>query len=122
VIRVLPFSGLLFTVGIFALLGFLPFASFLAEMFILSGIVQAGNLMAFALMCSMLTIIFVATGRTVFPMLWGATTFERPHITESLLTTLPKLGFVSILIMLGTYQPEPISHLLTAVADSIGGQ
>lgn len=121
VIRVLPFSGLLFTVGIFALLGFPPFASFLAEMFILSGIIQAGNLMAFTLMCCMLTIIFVATGRTVFPMLWGASTLERPLITESLLTTLPKLGFVSILIMLGTYQPESISHLLIAVAESIGG-
>lgn len=122
VIRVLPFSGLLFTVGIFALLGFPPFASFLAEMFILSGIVQAGNLMAFTLMCSMLTIIFVATGRTVFPMLWGPAALERPLIKESLLTTLPKLGFVGILIMLGTYQPERISHLLITVAESIGGR
>jgi hydrogenase-4 component F len=122
VIRVLPFSGLLFTVGIFALLGFPPFASFLAEMYILSGIVQVGNLMAFTLMCSMLTIIFVATGRTVFPMLWGASTIERPRVAESLLTTIPKLGFVSILIMLGTYQPERISHLLIAVAESIGGR
>jgi len=122
VIRVLPFSGLLFTVGIFALLGFPPFASFLAEMYILSGIVQVGNLMAFTLMCSMLTIIFVATGRTVFPMLWGASTVERPRFTESLLTTIPKLGFVGILIMLGTYQPERISHLLIAVAESIGGR
>jgi hydrogenase-4 component F len=122
VIRVLPFSGLLFTVGIFALLGFPPFASFLAEMYILSGIVQAGNLMAFTLMCSMLTIIFVATGRTVFPMLWGASTTPRPRVAESLLTTLPKLGFVGILIMLGTYQPERISHLLIAVAESIGGR
>ena len=50
VIRVLPFSGALFAVGIFALLGFPPFGSFMAEMLILSGIVQAGNLMAFTLM------------------------------------------------------------------------
>lgn len=62
VIRVLPFSGLLFSVGIFALLGFPPFGSFMAEMLILSGVVQAGNLIAFTLMCAMLTVIFVATG------------------------------------------------------------
>jgi hypothetical protein len=43
----------------------------MAEMLILSGIVQAGNLIAFTLMCTMLTIIFVATGRSIFPMLWG---------------------------------------------------
>ncbi len=121
VIRVMPFSGLLFAVGIFALLGFPPFASFLAEMMILSGIVQAGNLMAFTLMCVMLTIIFVATGRTVFPMLWGASKREGPPVHESWIAALPKLGFVFILIMLGTYAPKPITQLLIAVAQSIGG-
>ena len=121
VIRVMPFTGLLFTVGIFALLGFPPFASFLAEMLILSGIVQAGNLMAFTVMCGMLTIIFVSTGRAVFPMLWDAPTRTGPPVVESLVTIIPKLGFVSILVMLGTYAPEPISQLLRAVAVSIGG-
>ncbi|MDF1480699.1 complex I subunit 5 family protein [Extensimonas sp. H3M7-6] len=121
VIRILPFSGSLFTVGIFALLGFPPFAGFLAEMLTLSGIVQAGNLMAFTLMCVMLTVIFVATGRTVFPMLWGAPEREVPTAHEPRLTTMPKLGFVAILIMLGTYTPEPFTRLLRAVAQSIGG-
>jgi len=121
VIRIMPFSGLLFTVGIFALLGFPPFASFLAEMLILSGIVQAGNLMAFTLMCVMLTVIFVATGRTVFPMLWGAPKREAPPSQETWLTTVPKLGFVGILIMLGTYTPDAITRLLREVAQSIGG-
>lgn len=121
VIHVMPFSGLLFTVGIFALLGFPPFAGFLAEMLILSGIVQAGNLMAFTVMCGMLTIIFVATGRAVFPMLWDASKRVGPPVVESLVTTLPKLGFVAILIMLGTYTPEPVAQLLRAVAYSIAG-
>jgi len=121
VIRVLPFAGLLFAVGIFALLGFPPFASFLAEVLILSGIVQAGNLMAFALMCVMLTVIFVATGRTVFPMLWGTSRRVGPPVHESWVTALPKLGFVAILVMLGTYTPEPITRVLRAVAVSIGG-
>ena len=121
VIHVMPFSGLLFTVGIFALLGFPPFASFMAEMLILSGIVQAGNLMAFTVMCGMLTIIFVATGRSVFPMLWDESKRQGPAVVESLATTLPKLGFVAILIMLGAYTPEPVAALLRAVAQSIAG-
>ena len=73
VVRVLPFSGTLFAMGTFALLGFPPFGSFMAEMLILSGIVQAGNLIAFTLMCTMLTIIFVATGRSIFPHALGPT-------------------------------------------------
>ena len=122
VIRVLPFSGLLFAVGTFALLGFPPFGSFLAEMLILSGIVQAGNLIAFALMCTMLTIIFVATGRSIFPMLWGPSERPGPAIVETWVTALPKLGFVTALVLLGVYTPAPISALLVAVAQSIGGQ
>jgi hydrogenase-4 component F len=138
VIRVLPFSGLLFAVGTFALLGFPPFGSFMAEMLILSGIVQAGNLIAFALMCTMLTIIFVATGRSIFPMLWGASpanaglrpldlaplgpkTPRRLALVETWVTALPKLGFVTALVLLGVYTPAPISALLLAVAQSIGG-
>ena len=121
VIRVMPFTGLLFTGGIFALLGFPPFASFLAEMLILSGIVQAGNLMAFTVMCVMLTIIFVSTGQAVFPMLWDESKRSGPAVVESLRTTLPKLGFVAILIMLGTYTPDSITRLLRAVAQSIAG-
>jgi hydrogenase-4 component F len=121
VIRTLPVAGLLFTLGIFALLGFPPFASFLAEMLILSGIVQAGNLLAFTLMCVMLTVIFVATGRTVFPMLWGAPKVAVQAPREPWVTLLPKLGFVGVLVMLGTYTPDPLTELLRAVAVSIGG-
>lgn len=122
VIRVLPFSGLLFAVGIFALLGFPPFGSFMAEMLILSGIVQVGNLIAFTLMCAMLTIIFVATGRSIFPMIWGPSEREARAGTETLVTAVPKLGFVAALILLGVYTPAPISALLQQVAQSIGGR
>ena len=121
VIRVLPFSGLLFSVGIFALLGFPPFGSFMAEMLILSGVVQAGNLIAFTLMCAMLTVIFVATGRSIFPMIWGPSEREGRAGTETLVTAVPKLGFVAALILLGVYTPAPISALLQQVAQSIGG-
>jgi hydrogenase-4 component F len=122
VIRVLPFSGLLFAVGTFALLGFPPFGSFMAEMLILSGIVQSGNLIAFTLMCTMLTIIFVATGRSIFPMIWGPSDRQGPPINETWVTALPKLGFVLVLILLGVYTPAAISQLLLQVAQSIGGQ
>ncbi len=122
VIRILPFSGLLFAVGIFALLGFPPFGSFMAEMLILSGIVQVGNLMAFIFMCTMLTVIFVATGRSIFPMIWGPSEREGSAETERLVTAAPKVGFVVVLVLLGVYTPAPFSALLVQVAESIGGR
>ena len=121
VIRVLPFSGALFAVGIFALLGFPPFGGFMAEMLILSGIVQNGNLIAFTLMCTMLTIIFVATGRSIFPMIWGPSDHAARQVEASWVTAVPKFGFVLALVLLGVYTPAPISALLLQVAQSIGG-
>ena len=120
VIKRMPFAGLLFTVGTFALLGFPPFGSFMAEMLILSGIVQSGHLWVFTILCTMLTIIFVATGRALFPMLWGAPTDDR-RPRESILSTIPKIVFVIILIALGVYTPDPTVKLLRLVAASIGG-
>jgi hydrogenase-4 component F len=120
VIKRMPFAGLLFTVGTFALLGFPPFGSFMAEMLILSGIAQGGHLWVFTILCTMLTIIFVATGRALFPMLWGPTTnAPRPH--ESALAATPKVAFVLALVSLGIYVPEPVARLLRTVAASIGG-
>jgi hydrogenase-4 component F len=120
VIKRMPYSGLLFTVGIFALLGFPPFGSFMAEMLILSGIVQGGHLLVFTVLCTMLTIIFVATGRAIFPMLWGPSKqHQRPQ--ESLISAFPKLSFVAALVSLGVYTPLPATRLLQRVAESIGG-
>lgn len=121
-IRVLPFSGGLFTVGVFALLGFPPFGGFMAEMLILSGTVQAGNLIAFTIMCATLTVIFVATGRSIFPMIWGQPEAHVAAVKENWMTALPKLGFVIALVLLGIYTPAPVSRLLVLVAQSIGGQ
>ena len=107
--------------GVFALLGFPPFGGFMAEMLILSGIVQAGNLIAFTVMCTMLTVIFVATGRSIFPMIWGRAEAHVAPVKENWMTAVPKLGFVIALVLLGIYTPAPASQLLVLVAQSIGG-
>jgi len=54
-------------------------------------------------------------------MLWGPSRRSGPPVHESWIAALPKLGFVGILIMLGTYTPDAITRLLRAVAISIGG-
>jgi hydrogenase-4 component F len=121
VIKRFPYSGLFFMVGTFALLGFPPFGSFMAELLILSGMVQTGHFLVFTLLCVALTVVFVATGRSIFPMLWGDPgTDRRPR--ESLLTATPKLAFVAALVSLGIYTPEPATKMMQLVAASLGGR
>lgn len=119
----LPFSGVFLMVGTFALLGFPPFGSFLGELIILSGVIQRGQIVVFVLFCTLIAMTFVATGRTVFPMIWGAPkkALSRKR-GQSVLSATPKLVFMIALVAMGIYMPSTMNELFRAVAASIGGR
>jgi len=121
-IKDLPYSGLFLMVGTFALLGFPPFGSFLGELLILSGLIRAGYVLVFVAFCALLTITFVAMGRSVFPMIWGQPKSQVSWPRQSLAGALPKLVFLAALISMGIYMPPPVNALFRAVAASLGGQ
>lgn len=118
-IKDLPASGLFLTVGTFALLGFPPFGSFLGELLILSELMRARYVLVFCAFCALLTVTFVATGRSIFPMIWGES--RRPAAPERLLMAPVKLMFVAALVTMGVFLPRPVSALFVAVATSLGG-
>ena len=119
-IKDLPVSGLFLTVGTFALLGFPPFGSFLGELLILSELMRGRYILVFVAFCTLLTVTFVATGRSIFPMIWGAS--KRPGAAQGLFTAPIKLVFVVALVTMGVYLPRPVSALFVDVAASLGGR
>ncbi len=119
-IKDLPYSGLFLMVGTFALLGFPPFGSFLGELIILSGLVRADQILVFVIFCSLISLSFVATGRTVFPMIWGVPKKRVHWPRQSFLSATPKLAFLVVLVAMGIYMPAPVNALFRAVAASIG--
>ena len=118
-IKDLPASGLFLTVGTFALLGFPPFGSFLGELLILSELMRARYLLVFVAFCTLLTVTFVATGRSIFPMIWGAS--KHPGPGQGPFAAPVKLVFVAALVTMGVFLPRPVSALFVAVAASLGG-
>ena len=120
-IKDLPYSGLFLMIGTFALLGFPPFGSFLGELLILSALVTSGQLFVFATFCVLITVSFVATGRTIFPMIWAAPRQTRTWPQQRLLDALHKLLFLVLLLVLGIYIPPQVNSLITDVARSLGG-
>lgn len=116
----LPYSGLFLMVGTFALLGFPPFGSFLGELMILSGLVESGQILVFATFCTLITATFVATARTIFPMIWGE---PKRHITwprQTALAAAPKLFFLTALVVMGLYIPPAVNSVFRQVAASLG--
>jgi hydrogenase-4 component F len=120
-IKDLPYSGLFLMVGTFALLGFPPFGSFLGELLILSALVTNGQMFVFAAFCMLITMSFVATGRTIFPMIWGEPKQPRTWPRQRALSALHKLIFLGALLVLGIYIPPQINALIVRVAQSLEG-
>jgi hydrogenase-4 component F len=121
-IKDLPYSGLFLMVGTFALLGFPPFGSFLGELIILSGLVRAKQISVFVVFCSLITMTFVATGRTVFPMIWGQPKTKVTWPRQKVLEATPKLAFLAVLVAMGIYMPPIVSALFRAVAATLGAE
>lgn len=121
-IKDMPYTGAMFAVGIFALLGFPPFGSFLGELLILSSVVKVGHYGLFAGLCALLTLAFVATGRSVFPMIWGEPKPRDAGATQVLADFIPKLVLLAFLVAMGLYLPAPINTLFRQVAAGLGAQ
>ena len=117
----LPYSGLFLMVGTFALLGFPPFGSFFGELLVLSALVASGHLFVFGAFCVLITMTFVATGRTIFPMIWGEPRHSHTWPRQTFLSALPKLSFLLALIVLGVYIPPVVNRLVQQVAASVEG-
>lgn len=120
-IKNLPYSGVFLLVGTLALLGLPPFGSFFGELIILSALVSSGHLLVFAAFCVLITTTFIATGRTFFPMVWGAPRQQQTWPKQTFLAAAPKLGFLSVLVILGLYIPPVLSALLEQVAALLEG-
>lgn len=119
-IREMRYSALFFLVGTFALLGFAPFGSFFGEVIIMTGLIATGHFVTFAALCLLLSVVFVATGRSLFPMVWGEPRPGAKRQPESLVALGPKLFYLAILLSLGVYTPAPLTMLLRQVAGSLG--
>jgi hydrogenase-4 component F len=120
-VKDMPYSGLFFMVGTFALLGFPPFGSFLGELIIMSGLISAGHYFVFAAFCAILTVTFIATGRSVFPMIWGDPKKKVDWASQTVAMVLPKLVFLCALVAMGLYLPAPVNGLFRQVARGLGG-
>ncbi|WP_242393856.1 proton-conducting transporter transmembrane domain-containing protein [Anaeromyxobacter oryzisoli] len=118
----MPYSGLFFMVGTFALLGFPPFGSFLGELIVMSGLLRGGHHGVFAAFCAILTATFIATGRAIFPMIWGEPRKPVRWASQPLATIAPKLFLLACLVAMGLYLPAPVNALFRQVAAGLGAE
>jgi hydrogenase-4 component F len=75
----------------------------------------------FAAFCLLITMTFAATGRTIFPMIWGEPKQTRSWPRQTFLSAMPKIFFLLVLVTLGIYIPPAVNGLIQQVAASLEG-
>lgn len=122
VLRVLPVSGSLWVIGLFAITGSPPFGPFLSEFTILTAALTRGRIGVAVAFLALLAVIFVGMATAVLGMAQGVpppTDGSRPR-REPLSAVMPAAALAAAVLVLGVYVPAPLRVLLEQAARALG--
>lgn len=119
--RVLPISGALWLVGLFAITGTPPFGAFLSEFTILRAGVDEGHRLVVAAYLVLLGVVFVAMAAAFLRMAQGPAEPDRPRTREAALAVLPPAILAAAALLLGLYVPPGLAAVAHEAARAIGG-
>jgi hydrogenase-4 component F len=118
VLRVLPFSGVLWVIGFLAITGSPPFGLFLSEFTILKAALDRGHSGVALLYLLLLAAIFVGMTSTVLGMAQGTPegSRARSRSAEPPLTIVSSVALAALVLLLGLYLPPPLRETLEEAA------
>lgn len=121
VLRVLPVSGTLWVLGLFAITGSPPFGPFLSELTILRAMLGQGHPAVAVMFLALLAVIFVGMAGIVLEMAQGVpaagTGRARP---EPLSAVMPAVVLAAAVLVIGIYVPPPLRSALERAARALG--
>jgi hydrogenase-4 component F len=121
ILKLLPVSGMVFLIGLFAIAGTPPFSVFSSELTVITSIFQGGSFWLGAAVILLLAIIFAGIALTMFRMFFG----EPPKNLVRGETNIP--GAVCLCVLLvavvagGVFMPEALKNLLGSARNIIIG-
>lgn len=122
-LRILPASGALWLMGLFAITGSPPFGPFLSEFTILKAALEQGHGWVAATYLILLAVVFIGMATIMLRMAQG-----KPHgesatgaRTETSMAIAPPALLGVLVLLLGVYVPPALSRLLHDAAQTLGG-
>jgi hydrogenase-4 component F len=120
-IRILPVSGPLLVLGLFAVTGSPPFGLFLSEFTILRAAVVEGHLWVAVVMLLLLAIIFVGMAAFLLEVALGEPRPLAMPVRESGWQIVGPLALAAAVLVLGVYIPADLRDALARAAAALGG-
>lgn len=127
ILKTTPLTGILWLTGFLAITGAPPFGTFLSEVTILKGMLDAGRWAVAAGYMVVLAVIFVAMARVVIPMAFGlpqGTEAVNPppdNVREPFWFSGPAIAMAAVILILGLYIPGAVWTFLGRAAAMTGG-
>lgn len=141
ILRVLPITGVIWLVGLLAITGSPPFGTFISELAVLKGIVDAHRMVVAVFYLGALSIAFVGMATAILPMIYGtpmkATDDPAPgdhprqdlpkanavaRGVEAWWSVMPPLVLGTAALVLGLYLPKELTALLQDAATALGAK
>jgi hydrogenase-4 component F len=137
-VRLLPWSGPLFLLAIFALSAFPPFGIFRSEFQIVAGGLGSGHYAAAAVLVVLVTVAFFGLAASATGMLLGPAPAASPPGAPaepppaalppappppgepSVWMVVPVLAGLAVLVLLGVHPPAELTNLITQAAAQLG--
>ena len=112
-LRMMPFTGLVFLIGMLAITGVPPFNIFTSEFTIFVAGFQQGHAVVTSILIFLIALIFAAMIFHVIKMVFGVDDRERLSVGEvSKWTAIPLLLPLSIVVVFGLYIPHVLFQLI----------
>jgi hydrogenase-4 component F len=121
--RRLPWSGFVWVLAFFYIVGTPPFGIFISELFVLQGMVHAAKWLPFTLFLTLLMVIFIGMSRVVLRMLHTPSAIPPPtEANQERLNLSHVIGVYAVAasIPLAIFQPAALFDSLRAIVTSFG--
>jgi len=123
-LKILPVTGTVFLLGLFAIAGTPPFGVFSSEFVIIAAIFQKNNFWVGILIAVVLAVIFAGIAHTMFKMFYGTNTST--EITAGEINIPGVIAIVALFVLItatGLYIPNVLKELIEKAGNIIiGGQ
>ncbi|WP_248892835.1 hydrogenase 4 subunit F [Bacillus methanolicus] len=120
-LKVMPFTALIFMAGIIAVAGSPPFNIFVSEFMTLTAGLRSGHFWPMILFLLLLVIVFVALVILISETVFGPPSEDLPRGDANWITLLP-FGILFVFMAgLGLYLPDPLNQLLQGAVSVVLG-
>jgi hydrogenase-4 component F len=121
-LKLMPVTGVVFLLGLFAITGLPPFGVFNSELTIVLSAFDSRNYLAAGLFLGLVVLVFAGMMKQMTPMFFGG---KQPpeclEFREPLLASLVLITALIIIFTLGVYLPPPVTAILNAAREIIMG-